>query len=96
MKVFIKTSRDGDNEVNDDPNNVENSREFGLTMAIKDIKSQDDRGVGILEMTLLFQKREKLLLTQPFSRGHANKKTTVWSFPRGDGVMEDPGGSDWL
>lgn len=31
-------SRDGDNEVNDNPNDVENSREFGLMMAIKDIK----------------------------------------------------------
>lgn len=41
MKILIKMSRDGDNEANDNPNNVENSREFGLMMAIKDIKSQD-------------------------------------------------------
>lgn len=27
--------------MNDNPNNGENSREFGLMMAIKDIKSQD-------------------------------------------------------
>lgn len=40
-------SRDGDNEVNDNPNDVENSREFGLMMAIKDIKSQNLRGGGL-------------------------------------------------
>lgn len=42
-------SRDGDNGVNDNRNNGENWRGFGLMVAIKDIKSQDLGGGGGVE-----------------------------------------------